>query len=194
MKASVILLLILTGCGSGLKGTWTCHISSMTNFNTITLECRSDGSVVMNGSNFGAKWSGNHTILVPYNPVDYVAGEILYGLAEDVVDANERIVSEEKDLKPLREARSIEEMRMADRELIRKMSDNELAEAIQEEDRAIKENQTIIEENKKIASKWFRRILVKWVDSDHIDLGGVPSTEQKNHGFSTSALSFTRTK
>ena len=192
MKASVILLLILTGCGSGLKGTWTCHISSMTNFNTITLECRSDGSVVMNGSNFGAKWSGNHTILVPYNPVDYVAGEILYGLAEDVVDANERIVSEEKDLKPLREARSMKEMRKgSNRELIRKEY-----QAIQEENQDIeKENQPIREENEKIKSKWFRRIPIRWIDNDHIDLGGVPSTERKNHGFSTSAArSFTRTK
>ena len=60
-------VLLLTGCGSSLKGTWTCSVQGEPGRNaqpvTLDFECRSDGSVAVNGESFGATWSGNYITL-----------------------------------------------------------------------------------------------------------------------------------
>ena len=49
-------LLLLTGCGSSLNGSWTCSVRDGHGPNghnlTLDFECRSDGSVTVNGQKF----------------------------------------------------------------------------------------------------------------------------------------------
>ena len=150
MKKIIALLTILfsvsiTGCGGGLNGNWTCHTQGQNGAVTLNLECRSDGTVVFNGSNFGATWSGNHTILVPLVEDNMnESAQLLRMMADAVVNENGTVIDE-------------------------------------------KELATIDAKNK--LKKLAFRIPVKWIDSDHIDLGGV-----KKEQFSLPAFGFTRAK
>jgi hypothetical protein len=92
------LLAVAGGCGGGgLNGNWTCQTQGQNGAVTLNLECRSDGTVVFNGNNFGAKWSGNHTILVPLEEDGMnESAQLLRMMADAVVNENGTVVDEKE--------------------------------------------------------------------------------------------------
>ncbi|MGD0897926.1 MAG: hypothetical protein ABR915_08815 [Thermoguttaceae bacterium] len=161
---ALLVLISLAGCGgSGLNGNWIGQWQGT----TLTLEGRSDGTVVFNGSNFGAKWSGNHAILIPYD-TQQQAG-FLVMMVDAVLNENGRVVDQEE-MKSLNNAAN--------------------PPAIRGGKKAPADAPSMSPDDaKKKLKKLAFRIPVRWVDSDHIDLGGAgPYKEQ------FPAFGFTRTK
>lgn len=245
---ALCLMALESGCGGGgLNGNWTCHTQGQSGAVTLNLECRSDGTVVFNGSNFGAKWSGNHAILVPVaeNGMNE-SGQLLMAMADAVVDANGRVV-DPKEMESINRAADYDANRNTVQGLTERQrrdifailypllpkdahggllgprgSDSLDAQHWAEwvrirREKNLPESVLIQIVNEGVGHKWATiplppapsispddaksklktfalRIPVKWIDSDHIDLGGVPFGGVAKQEVTPPAFGFTRTK